>query len=94
MTMPARILIAGAAALALAGCAGMSDREQRVGTGAAAGAAGGALIGAMTGSWGWGAAIGAGVGAAGGLVTDHVITERDAAYQRGRAEGRAEAQRP
>jgi hypothetical protein len=44
----------------------------------------------MTGSWGWGAAIGAGVGAAGGLLTDHVVTEREAAYNRGVAAGRAQ----
>jgi uncharacterized membrane protein len=81
------------AAVAVSGCAGMTDREQRVMTGTAAGAAGGAVIGAMTGSAGWGAVIGAGAGAAGGLLTDHVITEREAAYQRGRQAGRAEARR-
>jgi uncharacterized membrane protein len=85
-----RLAAALAAAVALAGCAGMTDREQRVMTGTAAGAAGGALIGSMTGSAGWGAVIGAGVGAAGGLMTDHVITEREAAYNRGVAAGRSQ----
>jgi uncharacterized membrane protein len=84
-----RLAAAACAAVALSACAGMTDREQRVMTGTAAGAAGGALIGSMTGSAGWGAVIGAGAGAAGGLLTDHVITEREAAYQRGRAAGRA-----
>jgi uncharacterized membrane protein len=84
-----RVAAVATVALALAGCAGMTDREQRVMTGTAAGAAGGALIGSMTGSAGWGAVIGAGAGAAGGLLTDHVVTEREAADQRGRADGRA-----
>jgi uncharacterized membrane protein len=85
-----RLAAVAAAAVALAGCADLTPREQRAMTGAAAGAAGGALIGSMTGSWGWGAAIGAGVGAAGGLLTDHVVTEREAAYNRGVAAGRAQ----
>jgi hypothetical protein len=46
--------------LAVAGCAGMSDTEQRALTGTAAGAAGGAVVGAIAGNTAMGAAIGAG----------------------------------
>jgi uncharacterized membrane protein len=59
-----------AAALLLAGCAGMSDTQRRTTTGAGVGAAGGALIGSFSGHAGTGALIGAGVGALGGYVYD------------------------
>jgi uncharacterized membrane protein len=59
-----------AAALALAGCAGMSDTERRTATGAAVGAAGGALIGSFSANAGKGALVGAGVGAVGGYLYD------------------------
>ncbi len=67
-----RILLIGAltAALATAGCAGMSDTQQRAGSGALIGAGGGALIGAIAGNAPLGAAIGAGAGLVGGLVVD------------------------
>jgi uncharacterized membrane protein len=58
------------AALLLAGCAGMTDSERRVATGAGAGAATGALIGSFSANAGKGALIGAGVGALGGFLYD------------------------
>lgn len=58
---------------ALAGCAGMSTREQRVLSGGAIGAGAGAAIGGLTGgSMGTGAAIGGAAGAAGGLIHDEM----------------------
>jgi len=58
--------------LLLAGCAGMSNTEQRVLTGAAIGAGAGAGLGAVTGglSIPAGAIIGAGAGAVTGLAVD------------------------
>jgi uncharacterized membrane protein len=73
--------------LALAGCAGMSDTQQRAMTGTAAGAGGGALVGALAGNTVAGAAIGAGAGLVGGLVVDKVQKDKEAAYQRGVAAG-------
>ena len=64
------LTIALAAALALAGCAGMSDTGRRTTTGAAVGAAGGALIGSFSANAGKGALVGAGVGAVGGYLYD------------------------
>jgi hypothetical protein len=46
----------------LAGCADMSQTQQRTLTGVAGGAAAGGIIGAIAGNAGMGAAIGAGVG--------------------------------
>jgi len=60
-----------AIAIALTGCAGMSDTQRNTGIGAGVGALGGAAIGAATGnsrSAATGAAIGAGVGALGGYL--------------------------
>jgi peptidoglycan hydrolase-like protein with peptidoglycan-binding domain len=56
----------------LLGCAGMSDREQRVLSGGAIGAGAGAVLGAATGglSVGTGAVIGAAAGSVGGLIVD------------------------
>jgi hypothetical protein len=76
-----------ALALLLAGCAGMSDTQQRALTGTVAGTAGGAAIGAIAGNAGLGAAIGAGAGLAGGLITDRVQKDKEAAYRRGYAAG-------
>ncbi|MDF2235755.1 glycine zipper family protein [Albimonas sp. CAU 1670] len=75
--------------LAAGGCAGMSDTEQRALTGTAVGAAGGAVVGAIAGDTAMGAAIGAGAGLVGGLVVDKVQKDKDAAYRRGVAAGRA-----
>ncbi|MET0216954.1 MAG: hypothetical protein ABW205_03380 [Burkholderiales bacterium] len=65
-------------AVALGGCAGMSDTQQRVGTGAAIG---GLAVGALTGEWGW-AAAGAAAGAAGGYLVDQQSRNQQAAQQR------------
>jgi hypothetical protein len=55
----------------LAGCAGMSDTEQRTLSGTGIGAAGGAVIAGLThGNILGGAAIGAAVGAASGYLYD------------------------
>jgi hypothetical protein len=67
-----------ALAVALGGCAGMSDTQQRVGTGAAMG---GLAVGALTGEWGW-AAAGAAAGAAGGYLVDQQKRNQQAAQQR------------
>jgi len=67
-----RLTILAVSGLLLAGCAGMSNTEQRLLTGAAIGAGAGAGLGAVTGglSIPAGAIIGAGVGAVGGLAID------------------------
>ena len=79
------ILLIGtfASALAASGCAGMSDTEQRAGTGAAIGAGGGAIIGALSGNTLAGAAIGAGAGLVGGLVVDKTKKDQEKSYQDG-----------
>lgn len=59
-----------ATAVALAGCAGMTDTQRRTATGAAGGAAVGALAGSFSANAGAGALIGAGVGALGGYLYD------------------------
>jgi hypothetical protein len=74
-TIPA---LSVAIAVALAGCAGMSDTQQRVGSGAAIG---GLAVGALTGEWGW-AAAGAAAGAAGGYLVDQQSRNQQAAQQR------------
>ncbi len=56
--------------LALGGCSGMSDTEQRTLSGAAIGAGAGTAIGAASGNTAWGAAIGTGAGLAGGYLYD------------------------
>jgi osmotically inducible lipoprotein OsmB len=75
-----------ATAVLLTGCAGMTDQEQRMATGAAIG---GAAVGVATGSWGW-AALGAAAGAGTGyLVEAQRERERDA-FRRGVEEGRSQ----
>ena len=65
--------------IALGGCAGMSETQQRTLTGGAGGAAGGAVIGAIAGNAGMGAAIGAGAGLLGGfLYGEHENSKRQA----------------
>lgn len=80
-----RVLIGTLATVVLlTGCAGMTDQEQRMATGAAIG---GVAVGAMTGSWGWGA-VGAAAGAGTGfLIEQQRQRERDA-FERGLEEGR------
>lgn len=80
-------LLTPAALLVIAGCAGMSDTEQRALSGTAIGAAGGAAVGAIAGNAGLGAAVGAGAGLVGGLVVDKVEKDKEAAYRRGYAAG-------
>jgi hypothetical protein len=70
MPVTKTILATAAAAALLAGCAGMTDTQQRTLSGAAIGAAGGAAIGSISGDAGWGAVIGAGTGAAAGYLYD------------------------
>jgi len=80
MQMPFKtgvIAAAVLAALALPGCAGMSQTEKDTATGAGIGAAAGAVIGAMTGGHvAKGAAIGAAVGAAGGYIWSKHMQEQ------------------
>jgi hypothetical protein len=84
------IVVAGA--LAISGCANMSQTEQRTVTGAAGGAAAGAIIGAIAGNAGLGAAIGGAVGGTGGfLYGKHKESEQNA-YNQGVQAGRAQAQ--
>ena len=78
--------------LSLAGCSDMSSTEQRTLSGGAMGAAGGAAIGALAGNAGMGAAIGAGAGLLGGFLYDKNKKAKEAEYERGVRDGRAEAQ--
>ena len=71
----------------VAGCADMTQTQQRTVTGAAGGAAAGGIIGAIAGNAGMGAAIGAGLGASGGFLLGRHNEAVDAAYQQGRAAG-------
>lgn len=77
-----------AATFLFVGCAGMSDTQQRTGTGAATGAAVGAAVGSLYGSWGWGAAVGAAAGAAGGYIYDQTVKSKDKAYKDGYEAGK------
>lgn len=61
------LLVAG---LALSGCAGLDNTQQRTLTGAAGGAALGGVLGSFSGDTGLGALLGAGVGGAGGYLYD------------------------
>ena len=70
----------------LAGCADMSQTQQRALTGSVGGAAAGGIIGAIAGNAGMGAAIGAGVGLTGGFLLGRHNEAVDAAYRQGRAE--------
>ncbi len=72
----------------VAGCAGLTDTQQRTGTGAAAGAAVGAAVGSLYGSAGWGAAIGAAAGGAGGYIYDQTVKSKDKAYKDGYEAGK------
>jgi len=69
-------------ALAVAGCAGMSDTQQRTLSGAGIGTAVGAGVGAITGEWAW-AAGGAAIGAASGYIYDQQKKKEEEAYRRG-----------
>jgi hypothetical protein len=76
-------------AVALAGCAGMTDTEQRLVTGTAGGTAAGAAIGAIAGNAALGAGIGAGVGLAGSYLWDRHRQAEQRAFEEGVATGRA-----
>jgi len=70
-----------------AGCADMSQTQQRTLTGGVGGAAAGGIIGAIAGNAGMGAAIGAGVGGTGGFLLGRHNEAVNAAYEQGRASG-------
>lgn len=74
-------------AFAVAGCAGMSDTQQRTLSGAGIGTAVGAGVGAITGEWAW-AAGGAAIGAASGYLYDQQKKKEEEAYRRGIEEGK------
>ncbi len=76
-------------AIALSGCAGMTDTQQRMTTGGAMGAAGGAVIGAITGDWAW-AAAGAAVGVAGGYLVEQQKRREQQAYEAGVRSGQTQ----
>ena len=79
-----KIIIILVITLGLAGCANMSQTEQRTVTGGAGGAAVGAIIGALAGNAAMGAAIGGAAGATGGyLFGKHKEVEHNA-YEQGR----------
>ena len=71
----------------LAGCADMTQTQQRTITGAAGGAAAGGIIGAIAGNAGMGAAVGAGLGATGGFLLGQHNEAVNRAYEQGRASG-------
>ena len=63
--------------LALAGCSGMSDTEQRTLSGAAIGAGAGTVVGAVAGNTAVGAVVGTAVGAGGGYLYDRHQKSRE-----------------
>src|SRR5262245_28952579 len=82
------------ALIAVGGCAGMSETQQRTLTGGAAGAAGGAVVGAIAGNAGLGAAIGGGAGLLGGYLYGQHEESKKEAYQQGVSDGYNEARQP
>jgi uncharacterized membrane protein len=87
VTLPLIVIIV----MAVAGCAGMSQTEQRTLTGGAAGAAGGAVIGAIAGNAGLGAAIGGATGLAGGYLYGKHDESKQKAYEQGVAAGKTQS---
>jgi hypothetical protein len=77
------------ASVMLAGCAGMTDTQQRATTGTLVGAGAGAALGAIGGNAGLGAVAGAGAGLVGGLLVDKAKKSEDSAYQQGYAAGKS-----
>ena len=73
--------------LGMAGCAGMSDTQQRTLSGGAIGTGAGAVVGAIAGHTLWGAAIGVVAGTAGGYLYDKDQKSKDAAYNKGYTDG-------
>lgn len=74
--------------VALTGCSGMNDTQQRALTGTGIGAAGGAVLGAIGGNAALGAVAGAAAGLAGGLIFDSVKKNEQASYNQGYAAGK------
>ena len=74
--------------LAMTGCTGLNDTQQRALTGTGIGAAGGAVLGAIGGNAGLGAVAGAAAGLAGGLIYDSVKKNEQASYNQGYAAGK------
>jgi osmotically inducible lipoprotein OsmB len=74
--------------IALAGCSGLNDTQQRALTGTAIGAGGGAILGAIGGNAGLGAVAGAAAGLAGGLIYDSVKKNEQSAYEQGYTAGK------
>src|SRR5271166_2517235 len=74
--------------IAVTGCSGLNDTQQRALTGTGIGAAGGAILGAIGGNAGLGAAAGAAAGLAGGLIYDSVKKNEQSAYQQGYTAGK------
>ena len=68
----------------MAGCADMTQTQQRTITGAAGGAAAGGIIGAISGNAGIGAAVGAGLGGTGGFLWGRHNESVNRAYEQGR----------
>jgi len=79
MRVQSKMFAIVAAGALLAGCADMSDQQQRMLSGAAIGAAGGTAIGAIAGGSSgalWGAAIGTAIGTGGGYLFDRDRQQR------------------
>jgi len=89
MVLKKSFLIIPVAALAITGCSGMSDTQQRTLSGGAIGAAAGAGIVAIAGANPiWGALGGAVVGAAGGYVYDQYEKSKQREYNQGYQAGK------
>ena len=87
--MKRSLVLVPIAALALSGCSGMSDTQQRTLSGGAIGAAAGAGIVAIAGANPiWGALGGAVVGAAGGYVYDQYEKSKQREYNAGYQAGK------
>jgi hypothetical protein len=82
------IIVLLVSSLALSGCAGMSDTQQRTMSGAAMGTAAGGIIGAIAGNTGMGMAIGAAAGAGGGYLYGKHKEGEQRAYEQGYNAGR------
>lgn len=87
--MKKALILVPAVAIALGGCSGMSDTQQRTLSGGAIGAAAGAGIVAIAGANPiWGALGGAVVGAAGGYVYDQYEKSKQREYNEGYQAGK------
>lgn len=84
-----RVLVLLVCGTTLAGCADMTQGQQRALGGTALGATGGAVIGALAGNAALGTAIGAAAGLGGGLIYNRVKQNEQSAFQQGYAEGRS-----